>query len=283
MVMWWKTYFVVIVTTFCRVASAYRRTGFVRDVNLREKWGDELKVYEEDAAEIPDTFDAREEWPSCVHGIRNQGDCGSCWAFSTTESISDRFCIASNRSVNVVLSPEELVDCNLMGTENCKRGGDPATAMMYASSHGIASDACYPYTAEKNGTEGECRKICKDGSRPDLYKTKLSTLRWHMTATGMQRAIISGGPIVSCFSIYSDLNHNYDGRIYSHHANATKEGGHCVKIVGWGTSAAAEDYWIVANSWGIKWGPMGGYFLMRRGTNEGGIEREAFSIDPNTT
>ena len=124
-----------------------------------------------------------------------------------------------------------------------------------------------------------------------LHKTKLTSLRWHVTVVGMQQAIYAGGPIVSCFSIYSDLSRSYDGRVYSHGPNATKEGGHCVKVVGWGTKPAeedgggadggGEDYWIIANSWGQHWGTLGGYFLMARGTNEGNIEREAFSIAPD--
>ena len=266
------------------------RTGFNPDVELREKIGQELKdrsvagVGEESAA-LPDSFDSRSAWPNCVHAIRNQGACGSCWAFGTSEAISDRFCIATNGSTDVVLSPEELVDCNLIGLENCKRGGDPATAMVYTSTHGLASDACYPYTAGRNSTEGTCRKTCANGTELDVHKTKLTSLRWHVTVAGMQQAIYAGGPIVSCFSIYSDLSSSYDGRVYSHGANATKEGGHCVKIVGWGTMAADNDgggdYWIIANSWGQHWGPLGGYFLMARGTNEGNIEREAFSIDPD--
>ena len=149
--------------------------------------------------------------------------------------------------------------------------------MVFTSMHGLASDSCYPYTAGR----GACRKACADGKSFNLYKTKLTTLRWHTSVSGIQHAIYTGGPIVSCFSEYSDLSNDYDGRIYSHGANATKKGGHCVKIVGWGsTDSMGEDFWIIANSWGQNWGPLGGYFLMKRGTNEGNIEREAFSIDP---
>ena len=265
-------------------AAAVLGEGFYPDVNLREKLGQELRDRsKETLRDVPKAFDSREAWPNCIHPIRNQGGCGSCWAFGTSEVISDRLCIATNGSEDVILSPEELVDCNLIGMENCKRGGDPATAMVYTSVHGIASDSCYPYTAGQEGTGGTCRKTCADGKSLKLYKTKLTSLRWHTSVSGMQQAIYRGGPIVSCFSEYSDLSNDYDGRVYSHGANATRKGGHCVKIVGWGSMSAnttGEDYWIVANSWGQNWGPLGGYFLMKRGTNEGNIEREAFSIDP---
>ena len=53
------------------------------------------------AKELPAAFDSRKEWKTCVHPIRNQGHCGSCWAFSATEALSDRLCIASDRKVRV--------------------------------------------------------------------------------------------------------------------------------------------------------------------------------------
>ena len=59
----------------------------------------------DDDYDIPESFDAREEWPDCIHPIRNQGHCGSCWAFAGSEVLSDRFCIASYGKINVVLSP----------------------------------------------------------------------------------------------------------------------------------------------------------------------------------
>lgn len=55
--------------------------------------------------EVPDNFDSREKWPKCIHGIRDQQKCGSCWAFGASEALSDRFCIASKKEINVVLSP----------------------------------------------------------------------------------------------------------------------------------------------------------------------------------
>jgi len=59
-----------------------------------------------------ESFDARTKWPSCIHPIRNQEECGSCWAFSASEVLSDRLCIATNEKTNVVLSPEYMVACD---------------------------------------------------------------------------------------------------------------------------------------------------------------------------
>jgi C1A family cysteine protease len=54
---------------------------------------------------VPTAFDSRTQWGSCIHPIRNQNQCGSCWAFGATETLSDRFCIKTNGTTNVVLSP----------------------------------------------------------------------------------------------------------------------------------------------------------------------------------
>jgi len=71
---------------------------------------------------IPASFDSRTQWPNGqIHPIRNQEQCGSCWAFGATESLSDRQAIASNNSVNVILSPQDLVSCERSG-RNCVLG-----------------------------------------------------------------------------------------------------------------------------------------------------------------
>ena len=59
-----------------------------------------------------DNFDARTQWPKYIHSVRDQGQCGSCWAFGATEAVSDRFAIVSNGKIDEVLSPQELVSCD---------------------------------------------------------------------------------------------------------------------------------------------------------------------------
>jgi cathepsin B len=95
---------------------------------------------------FPNAFDSRTRWPGCVHPVLDQGQCGSCWAFGATESLrwihnvgfyhykyfifSDRFCIESNGTVNVVLSPQSLVSCDWEGNFGCD-GGVPQLAWEY--------------------------------------------------------------------------------------------------------------------------------------------------------
>lgn len=70
-----------------------------------EKAGGEMEA-DVDQSTIPRSFDSRTKWPGCVGAIRNQGSCGSCWAFSSVTSLQDRFCIATGGKVNVPLSPQ---------------------------------------------------------------------------------------------------------------------------------------------------------------------------------
>merc|ERR1711862_543828 len=92
----------------------------------------------------------------------------------------------------------------------------------------------------------------------------------------IQQAIMAGGPVETAFDVYSDFE-NYAGGIY-HHVSGDMVG-HAVKMVGWGVENG-QKYWKVANSWNPHWGEKG-YFRIRRGNNEGGIEDEVVASSPN--
>lgn len=72
----------------------------------------DIPRYEAENLTAPASFDSRTQWPGCVHAIRDQAQCGSCWAFAASEALSDRFCIASGGKTNVVLSPQDMVSCD---------------------------------------------------------------------------------------------------------------------------------------------------------------------------
>ena len=251
--------------------------GFKLDALARESLPLERDIGSADAS-IPGHFYMNETWPGSQFPVRNQQQCGSCWAFGAAESFASRVFIASNGTHANPLSVEQLVDCNLLGLEGCS-GGDPATASAYISLKGLVSEACYPYTAG-NGKGGHCQHSCTNTTAPNTWspiKGKLSTIKWSLGEKAMQERIMAGGGIEVCFSVYSDFM-AYAGGVYTKSSSATYEGGHCVMAEGWGVQNDTP-YWLVRNSWGTSWG-IDGYFLIRRGTDECGIEREAFSIDP---
>merc|ERR1711970_1233724 len=92
---------------------------------------------------------------------------------------------------------------------------------------------------------------------------------------GIQKAIMEGGPVETAFTVYSDFA-NYVSGIY-HHVSGSVEGGHAVRIVGWGVEGGNK-YWKVANSWNPYWGEKG-YFRIKRGGSECGIE-DGVSFSP---
>ena len=95
---------------------------------------------------VPKAFDAREKWPSCAHSIglaRNQGGCGSCWAFGAVEAFGDRICIESGGRVNARLSPQELIDCD--PADNGCGGGYLDDAWRFLVSSGASTEECNPY------------------------------------------------------------------------------------------------------------------------------------------
>merc|ERR1711965_808946 len=99
-----------------------------------------------------------------------------------------------------------------------------------------------------------------------------------ITATGIsgiQKAIMAGGPMEVAFTVYTDFE-NYAGGIY-HHVTGGMAGGHAVKVVGWG-SESGVNYWKIANSWNPYWGEKG-YFRIKFG--EGGIDNQAVGSSPS--
>jgi len=93
---------------------------------------------------------------------------------------------------------------------------------------------------------------------------------------GIQQMIMAGGPVETAFTVYSDFE-DYAGGIY-HHVSGGMAGGHAVKMVGWGVENG-QKYWKVANSWNPYWGE-NGYFRIKRGNNEGGIEDSVVASSP---
>jgi len=217
---------------------------------------------------IPAAFDSRTQWPGCVHPIRNQLQCGSCWAFGATEALSDRFAIETNLATNVVLSPQDLVSCDTNQNEGCN-GGYPILAWQYMQTTGVVADNCYPYTSG-GGVTGNClikKKVCPGNGTFTLYNAA-SAYAVGTTVALIQTEIMTNGPIEVAFDVYQDF-FSYTSGVYVHKTGALA-GGHAVKMIGWGTLNGVA-YWTVSNSWGVSWG-MEGFFLIKRGVDECGIE-----------
>ncbi|KAL9953073.1 hypothetical protein ACROYT_G040428 [Oculina patagonica] len=229
------------------------------------------KVFKQDIAnDIPEFFDAREKWPGSIHAIRNQGACGSCWAFGASETLSDRFAIVSNNGVNVVLSAQQLVDCDTVNS-GCK-GGWPLKAWQYMRDVGLLTVQCYGAYTARDGVckfNGTMTSQCPSGyGVPKVYRAK-SAYAVAQSVEAIQTEIMTNGPVEADFTVYQDF-YSYRSGVYIRTSDVMV-GGHAIKMLGWGRSDQGIDYWICANSWGPSWG-INGFFWIRRGSNECGIE-----------
>jgi len=213
---------------------------------------------------IPDEFDARTKWAGLIHPIGDQQQCGSCWAFSAAEVLSDRVAIATGKR-SPVLSAEDMVSCD-GGDMGCS-GGQLPKAWEYLTNTGIVTDSCFPYTAGA-GNAPKCQAKCVDSE--SYTKTKAKTAYAIKGAENMQKEIMTNGPVQVAFKVYSSFMSYKTGVYQKHFWELLPEGGHAVKVVGWGTESGTP-YWLVANSWNTSWGDEG-FFKIKRGSNQCGIE-----------
>ncbi|XP_063904771.1 cathepsin B-like cysteine proteinase 4 [Zophobas morio] len=238
-----------------------------------------------DQTTIPVNFDARNTWPYCANiigNIRNQGTCGSCWAFSVAEVMSDRLCIQSGGKVNVQLAPEDILTCCHTCGNYCF-GGYTGSAFQYVQMYGVIQYCifgCKPYGASEYyyNTASPCQQTCSN----TLYQTPYSSDKHFGTnyyqinpsELQIQAEIFAKGSVEADFTVYQDFWYYQSGVYY--HTSGQYTGQHAIKIIGWGTENGSP-YWLVANSWGKNWGSLGGFFKILRGRNECGIEQRVLA------
>jgi C1A family cysteine protease len=199
-----------------------------------------------------------------VGPIRNQGDCGSCWAFATTACLesyraiwtgwtpslsgwvalpldNDIFVIPARSFIN--LSEQVLVSCS--GAGSCS-GGYVSSASNFIRDTGLPLEACYPYKA----TNGDCSQACIDW-RSNVSKID-SWISLSQNADIIKSALNTYGPLVVQFHVYTDFYY-YSSGVYSA-TWGSYEGDHAILVVGYDDN---KQCFIVKNSWGTDWGESG--------------------------
>jgi len=244
----------------------------------------------------PESLDLRVKYPKCrsISLVRNQSQCGSCWAFASMNSLSDRFCIAKSTSTltqQKFFSVQDVLECCQScngGSGNGCFGGMPYYAFLHAQQNGVVTGEtmnyngfCKPYYLEiqmsNKMTPPACSSTCTNpkGYYPTyaLDKTKIKGVSYGSGEAQMIAALNNGGSIAVAFMVYQDF-YAYRSGIYTH-VTGSALGGHAVRLVGYGVENGVK-FWIIANSWGNFWGE-NGFFRMKRGTNDCGIESNYFA------
>jgi len=244
--------------------------------------------------DLPDNFDARQQWPDCptIGEIRDQSNCGSCWAFGAVEAMSDRTCIASKGAQKPHLSADDLLSCCARCGFGCQ-GGYPGAAWQYWVRTGIVTggqytqkDGCMPYPLApcEHHTNGslpacstqeaptpKCQKTCQASYKTPFAQDKHYGSKSYSVSSdpqAIQKEIFANGPVEASYTVYEDFL-AYKSGVYQHKAGSAL-GGHAVKILGWGVEDSTP-YWLVANSWNADWGDKG-FFKIIRGQDDCGIE-----------
>ena len=212
--------------------------------------------------------------------------CGSCWAFGTTSSLSDRLNIANKKvGQQFNLAPQVLVNCG--GGGSCE-GGDPYGVYEYIAEKGLPSESCQNYEA----IDGQCQPygVCENcspgqGCTPVTNYSRVTLSQYghvhggkDIDAAGnrlskadkIKAEVFAHGP-VACGIHVTDEFENYSGGIFQQRVLLPVPN-HILAIVGFSADdTTGEEYWIGRNSWGTYWGE-GGYFKIKMHSDNLGIE-----------
>jgi len=175
--------------------------------------------------------------------IKDQGQCGSCWAFSTTETVESANLIAGKTVVPG--APQEIVDCD--SSDSGCNGGDPQEALGWVKQQGgLDAESCYPYTAEDGS--------CASSNCQPVYTVSTVTPIGQDESTIYQA--LGSGPMSICCD--AEAWQNYNGGVLTA-AQCGSNVDHAIQLTGY--SPDQGGYWIVRNSWGASWGENGFIYL----------------------
>jgi hypothetical protein len=211
----------------------------------------------------PSTFDWRTK--NAVTPVRDQGSCGSCWAFSATENVESMTFITGKGPLQL-LSPQQLVDCDPVSS-GCGGGWTYWAFEYLTTAGGQTSETKYPYTGE----DGSCQ------FKAGMEVTKLNNFTFavppcmkgqchNQSETDLQAQVAAVGPMSICVDASSWFSYTsgiLDGKCPSYYAGID----HCVQLVGYDWP---NGYWIVRNSWADSWGEQG-FIRIKVGSNMCGL------------
>jgi len=236
--------------------------------------------------------DLRSRFPVCFpqdggEVVRNQAQCGSCWAFAAASTTMNELCISGSGGSESLANPGdryEVAVSQIMACNNEQRGcnGGHAPAASSSLLQGIAKERDAPYACGQGDPQNHFEQASATCSSPPWganCDASTAYSPWHFGGasavngeTDMLNFISAGHTLYCTLQVYDDFMHLSAGQIFT--GGGALRGGHALACVGYG-SQSGQNYWILQNSWGPTWAD-GGYGKIARGTNLAEIEEGAY-------
>lgn len=185
------------------------------------------------------------DWRNKIAPIKNQKNCGACWAYGAVVALEFLYTNAGNQMTP--LSEQELVDCSSKyGNGGCN-GGNHQPAFEYVMDNGIGRESDYPYVARQGTCKstGKARVINKITTYQDVPKNNAQALE-----TAVSKNVVS-------IAVDSYNMMQYSSGIMTASFCDFYQPDHAVALVGYGVDGSGKQYWIMRNSWGTDWGIKG--------------------------
>ena len=241
--------------------------GFNKSINarLRSQRQPVGAAYVEPAnVKLPEAVDWRDQ--GAVTEIKDQGHCGSCWAFSTTGALEGQH--FRRTGVLVSLSEQNLIDCSGKYGNNGCNGGLMDQAFQYIKDNrGVDTEITYPY----EGEDDKCRYNMRNTGASDVGFVDIP----EGDEEKLKSAVATVGPVSVAIDASLQSFQFYSEGIYDEPECSSESLDHGVLVVGYGTDENEQDYWLVKNSWGPKWGDNGYVKMSRNKKNQCGIASSA--------